>query len=222
MLLLYYIFTIILLLQIKGSEMKARKFNKIKIPDSVLANLVDGKDYIDLNSTNTKLGLMLTPMKTFKYPIELFTLKVFNIYKFMMYLGHKNYPAENFMVPYYKGQIDKSTRLQKREVKNFWGVIVSLLILKVRKDKELLEELKKNTIPFNFFEKEIKESTLFGKAIQIKEKKRNIHGYAKACEYVQDLVKYYDIHNDEEISKILLEDFPDLPNTIMTVVEGKI
>ena len=202
--------------------MKARKFNKIKIPDSVLSNLVDGKDYIDLNSTNTKLGLMLTPMKTFKHPIELFNLKIFNIYKFMMYLGHKNYPAENFLVPYYKGTVDRSTKLQKREVKNFWGVIVSLLILKIRKDKELLTELKNNTVPFNFFEKEVKESTLFGKAIQIKEKKRNLHGYAKACEYVQDLVKYHDIHNDEEISKILHEDFPDLPNTLIAVVEGKI
>ena len=31
-----------------------------------------------------------------------------------------------------------------------------------------------------------------------------------------------DIYNDEEISKILNEDFPDLPNTIIAVVEGKI
>ena len=201
-----------------------RKFKKIKVLDNVLASLKNGEDFIDLNSMDTKLGMMLSPLKTYKQPIEFLTLKVFNIYKFMMYISHSNYPAENFFIPYYKPKtpVDKNVKLIKREVKNFWGVIVSCLILKVRKDKELYKELKNNNVPFNFFEKEIKKEILFGKPIEIRVKKRNLHGYAKACEYVQDLVKYHDIYNDEEISKILNEDFPDLTNTIIDVVEGNL
>lgn len=202
-------------------ESKRLKFNDIVIPDTVLASEVNGVNYIDLGQPDTPLGKILSPFKQSKFPIELLSVKIYNIGKFLNYLAYDNFPIENFTIPSWnKKDAPVAAKGSPRVLDNYWGIVATCLIIKVQKDKELHKLLKENALPFNILENKIKESSLFGKStIKLKSKMRRFHGYIKAVRYVEHLVKNFDINNDEIISAELEKDFPGVGDSVTAIVE---
>ena len=202
-------------------DSKRLKFNDIVIPDTVLASEVNGVNYIDLGQPDTPLGKILSPFKQSKFPIELLSVKIYNIGKFLNYLAYDNFPIENFTIPSWnKKDAPVAAKGAPRVLDNYWGIVATCLIIKVQKDKELHKLLKENALPFNILENKVKESSLFGKStIKLKSKMRRFHGYIKAVRYVEHLVKNFDINNDEVISAELEKDFPGVGDSVTAIVE---
>ena len=117
------------------------KFKDVIVSNHIPSGLVDGKDIINLYG-NSELGKLLSPYLYFKKPVMFIDIPVYNLNKFMIYLSRDGYSPENFTKPYGIKNGPKINSLPKITTKNYFGLIVTFLILRLRKDRNLYNLLK--------------------------------------------------------------------------------
>ncbi len=194
------------------------KFKDVIVSNHIPSGVVDGKDIINLYG-NSELGKLLSPYLYFKKPVMFIDIPVYNLNKFMIYLSRDGYSPENFTKPYGIKNGPKINSLPKITTKNYFGLIVTFLILRLRKDRNLYNLLKNSTLPINAYNDKTVSVTLFGKEIAIKDKDDRLHGLCRAIEYVRTLINVIDIDNDELISKELEKSFPCIADAVIHTVD---
>jgi hypothetical protein len=145
------------------------KFKDVIVSNHIPSGVVDGKDIINLYG-NSELGKLLSPYLYFKKPVMFIDIPVYNLNKFMIYLSRDGYSPENFTKPYGIKNGPKINSLPKITTKNYFGLIVTFLILRLRKDRNLYNLLKNSTLPINAYNDKTVSVTLFGNEIAIKDK----------------------------------------------------
>lgn len=190
-------------------------FNKIPVANTILSSVVDGVDIINLYSDKSILGKKLNPYIQEKKAIKFLCWNIFSLNRFMLFLSKSNYPVENFTKPFYKNE----RKYEDRRLEDYWGVVVSFLITKVKKDKVLFDLLVNNKLEFNAYEDTQKETTFLGNALNIKTKVTRLHSYCKAVEYVATICKLGLINDDESIKYLLHRDFPNLLKTMEEITK---
>lgn len=194
------------------------KFKDVIVSNHIPSGVVDGKDIINLYG-NSELGKLLSPYLYFKKPVMFIDIPVYNLNKFMIYLSRDGYSPENFTKPYGIKNGPKINSLPKITTKNYFGLIVTFLILRLRKDRNLYNLLKNSTLPINAYNDKTVSVTLFGNEIAIKDKDDRLHGLCRAIEYVRTLINVIDIDNDELISKELEKSFPCIADAVIHTVD---
>lgn len=189
-------------------------YKNIHIGNNIPISYVDGVDIINLFNPSTELGKALSPF-TIKNGTNFLRWKFYSTKNLMDFVRLEGYDEKWLQIKNHNNTLKKKINsLKNKTVDDYWGVVLLFIIKKVQEDKELQKLLYNNTKPFSMYKEEEEESTLLGNKIKIKKKIDSFHGYCKIVTFIGQLVKEFDINNQESLSEGINKIFPNLKNTI--------
>ena len=125
------------------------KLKYIAIP-KIDVNSKEGVDHINVSKYSTiDIGKKLA----YGYPISIETVfgKVGTVRSVMEYIATPNYPKELLSKTKLSPTDIKKIPKRKIPIDNYWSIITYVLCLRVKSDKELIQLLKENTLPFTSY-----------------------------------------------------------------------
>lgn len=193
-------------------------FKDIEIINNISNDVVDGENIINLFKPNTELGKILSPFIIEKHT-EFLKWKFYSTKSLMDFLRLSGYKEEWLSMKNHNSTLRKEiNNLKPKNIPSYWGIICLFIISKIKDNKNCIELLKQNTLPFNMYIEEEKEVLLFGSKFRVKKKLPSFHGYCKVVTFVEQIVKNDIINNEEELVKLLNKNFTTLKKDIDELV----
>jgi hypothetical protein len=176
--------------------------NEMNGVPTVLANAVEGKDYINVSKhSKSELGKMLA----YGHPVEINTVfgKVGTIRSAMDFITMPGYPVEFLSKKKLRQpEVAEINKLTKRTLPNYWAIVAYIVVERIKQDEKLQQLMIENEAQYTSFNMSKPQNFLGGAKLSMSVKNHKMSRYLSIIRHVEKMLKE-NTFTDENIQKFI-------------------